>query len=65
MEDFVVLSLVDLEAAIESQQEGGKPTTSSSSKKQDKIQKSQINCYVMMGNECIDSLIFGSPNAQI
>ena len=46
MEDFVILSVLDLESDSKSV-----------------IEKSKIQYYVMLGDECIDSLILGSAFA--
>ncbi len=47
MEDFVVLSILDVQVDKR------------------KYDKRQVQCYVMLGGECVDNLILGSHSAQV
>ena len=49
MEDFLVLSILDLR--LDNQQQ--------------RVNKREIIAYIMLGDTCIDSLVLGSPNASL
>ena len=51
MEDFIVLSLLDLQL--------------DSTKHPRPIDKREVIAYIMLGETCIDCLVLGSPNASL
>jgi hypothetical protein len=51
MEDFIVLSVLDLQL--------------DATKHPKPIDKREVIAYIMLGETCIDNLILGSPNAHI
>lgn len=50
MEDFVVLSILDLQL---------------DSQRYKKVDKREIMCYIMSGESCVDCLVLGSPNMSL
>ena len=50
MEDFLVLSILDLQLDI---------------KQHKSVNKREIIAYVMLGDTCIDCLVLGSPNSTM
>ena len=50
MEDFLVLSILDL------QLDGAKHRP---------VDKREIICYIMVGEKCVDCLVLGSPNLSL
>ena len=50
MEDFVVLSILDLQI---------------DATKHKQVDKREIICYIMLGDKCIDCLVLGSPNLSL
>lgn len=51
MEDFVVLSILDLQL--------------DQTKHQEQVDKRKIIAYIMLGDTTIDCLVLGSPNASM
>ena len=50
MEDFLVLSILDLRLDQEQHEQ---------------VDKREVIAYIMLGDTCIDSLVLGSPNASL
>lgn len=50
MEDFLVLSILDLRL---------------DAKQHRAVNKKEVIAYVMLGETCIDCLVLGSPNASV
>jgi hypothetical protein len=50
MEDFVVLSILDLQL---------------DSQKHRQVDKREVMCYIMLGDKCVDCLVLGSPNLSL
>ena len=50
MEDFLVLSILDLQLDAEQHKA---------------VNKKEVIAYVMLGDQCIDCLVLGSPNASL
>jgi len=50
MEDFLVLSILDLR--LDTQQH-------------EQVDKREVIAYIMLGDTCLDSLVLGSPNASL
>lgn len=51
MEDFILLSVLDLQL--------------DSSKYLNPVDKREVIVYIMLGEDCIDNIVLGSPNASI
>jgi len=50
MEDFLVLSLLDLQLDATKHQQ---------------VDKREVIAYIMLGETCVDCLVLGSPNASL
>lgn len=50
MEDFLVLSLLDLQLDAAKHQQ---------------VDKREVIAYIMLGETCVDCLVLGSPNASL
>ena len=50
MEDFLVLSILDLQLDVQRHRQ---------------LDKREVIAYVMLGETCVDCLVLGSPNSSV